>query len=803
MRSRTIWIPVSVLALIVVAPCVTAARTVPGMERLFGATLNNAAFGDGRVSACFAESGTLCCLRFPDPTHFTVVDHTTSGDEDARDQPYFGAEPNEGSFAGLAYGQGPQRRVSWLRDEWEFVQTYDSDDSSVLVTVYINPELRMTVTDRSTVVPGRDLLIRQYRIVGAGLLDSPALVYYENLDTVATVSEGFPGEWMDSGQHDSGCLYHAAGDFIVHPGLEGEDTSFMDGAAGLEDADGFIDGLDGIQTGGFFVLVAGKQGSGSHQCGLEDAEDGPEMDALLDAQDGGLAGNAAAVGEANGALQFDVEGDEAVITVLFAFGETLQAARDSLEYGRATSDEDLFDETDRWWGDWLAGALLPGTDDPDLIAFSKRTLMSIRSGTDPVGGAIVASLSNNPPYALSWPRDGVYFDLALNVAGHVDMGLRHQEFFARVMRQQDGDQPNILFCGNGQPNSFEKVTGTCEPAGSWSMNYYADGRVGGPIGFEIDQVGITLWSLAEQIKWIETSAERLEYLEKVYPSIRKAADLLVLCKDRDNGLQCLASEDDNPSPTQGQQGAFNAAAGLYNAVFAARVYGETEDAERWQERLDELELAILGRWAELEGDLPHVGDGATAAGWAFFPAHSLFRTDVTLEQQAAYIWSEIDQPDELLNYAASDTYAGGQYDTKHAFRLALVWPEGHPSGLKVLEFLKLLAVEMPIPGTRHYGEHYLYEDYYYTGRKEFVQTVAVPHIWEATMVYLALIAYFDNETFALSDDPADYPLDDKGSGCGCVISYAGGATTEWALLVLVLIGLSFMRTRIENALRPR
>src|SRR5262249_52815925 len=136
---------------------------------------------------------------------------------------------------------------------------------------------------------------------------------------------------------------------------------------------------------------------------------------------------------------------------------------------------------------------------------------------------------SQPPYDLDWPRDGAFIDYALDVAGYHDWAAQHRAFYTTAQRKQDGD-----FAASGG-DAF---------AGSFAMNYYADGRPGGPISLEIDEVGLTLWAWAEHAKWIDEPA-RGEYLSQVYPSMVLAADLLTRCTDPATGLQCAENEDDS------------------------------------------------------------------------------------------------------------------------------------------------------------------------------------------------------------------------------------------------------------------
>jgi len=46
--------------------------------------------------------------------------------------------------------------------------------------------------------------------------------------------------------------------------------------------------------------------------------------------------------------------------------------------------------------------------------------------------------------------------------------------------------------------------------------------------------------------------------------------------------------------------------------------------------------------------------------------------------------------------------------------------------------------------TLHFGEFYRYGDSDNDGTKEFIQTTAQPHIWEQSLVYMTLMAFYSD-----------------------------------------------------------
>src|SRR5439155_8595053 len=222
-----------------------------------------------------------------------------------------------------------------------------------------------------------------------------------------------------------------------------------------------------------------------------------------------------------------------------------------------------------FWSSWLAPAALPATDDADRLRLAKRALLSLAVGRDRNTGAIVASIASQPPYNLDWPRDGAFIDYALEVAGYHDWAEQHRRFYAQIQRQHDGDDTN------GGHDAF---------AGSFAMNYYADGKPGGPIPLEIDEVGLTLWLWYEHAKWIGAPDQ---YLDSIWPQLSRAADLLVNCRDS-IGLQCSQNEDDDFDDRVTLHGAIPVSLGLSSAARAANFLHEDAAARRWAGRADEL-----------------------------------------------------------------------------------------------------------------------------------------------------------------------------------------------------------------------
>ena len=75
------------------------------------------------------------------------------------------------------------------------------------------------------------------------------------------------------------------------------------------------------------------------------------------------------------------------------------------------------------------------SDNEKLIAVSKRALINTFIALDKRSGAIVASITTQPPYGEDWPRDGAFINYALDLAGLHDLvRKRNLDFYALALR---------------------------------------------------------------------------------------------------------------------------------------------------------------------------------------------------------------------------------------------------------------------------------------------------------------------------------------------------------------------------------
>ncbi len=451
-------------------------------------------------------------------------------------------------------------------------------------------------------------------------------------------------------------------------------------------------------------------------------------DALADAQDGELAGDGVAAGEVNGALRTPLrfEDDEALAFVVLGAGPDAATARAALAVDAGAVPAEAQAALDAW----LAGVALPQGASEAVRRVARRSMINLRVGTVAENGAIVASIARQAPYGLDWPRDGAFFNTALDAAGLHDLVTRRADLYLTWQRQTDARATPLV---DPPPPPDPSGGPAVYPAGAWEMNYYADGAPGGTWRFEIDNTAFALWTLCAHAAWLP-EAERAPYLRARWGGIRAAADLLTRWRDPETGLHAPAQEDDNPAYTQTLHGAVTVAGSLALAARAARLAGEEADAGRWAARAAEVREAIVTRFYDAEagvfGGTPDVplNPGSAPTGptaWLVWPMHVLPWDDPRVEAQ---LRADLDAVTPAIELRGE----GGAYFLKNLAATALA--RGHdPAWRPRIEALLEQVASHATP-TGHFGEVTLVRD----GRAD--QRVSTPHLWEGILFYLTAMA---------------------------------------------------------------
>ncbi|HCP47845.1 MAG TPA: hypothetical protein DIU15_17525, partial [Deltaproteobacteria bacterium] len=179
------WPSLVGLTLLLGTPGVATAHGIDGIEHTFGATHISAQVGNGQLTAATSPRGEVTVLSWPSPTFYDQLDYETSNDEDARQQPQFGAGQDDGLFAGLwIESEESPGFFSWLRDEpWVHEQQYLDDTSPVVLQRARLDSRQLKVSESIFVDPERDVLHRRVKVERGEASDVRAVRYvlYENL----------------------------------------------------------------------------------------------------------------------------------------------------------------------------------------------------------------------------------------------------------------------------------------------------------------------------------------------------------------------------------------------------------------------------------------------------------------------------------------------------------------------------------------------------------------------------------------------------------------------------------------------
>ncbi len=751
----------------------------PENRELYGPTDVNAQSANGRLAVGINREGTITVFRWPRPSFYDQVKYFTRGRDDNAD---IVVTPNHGAFLGIAADTGDGYETTWLRDWADTSQRYanDTDDveedsveySVAIFTDYTNDSLGLEVTVRDVVPDDCDAFIREIQVIrnGDSDVESARLVSFANLGLVTEKVPQYPvQDWCLEEDNHHRARYLADEDVIVH------DTAGVDVSTGEPQSVAIGMGFD-TDSAGYQV------GGDAHDPAAEPTADaGPTRDAYDDAATGTLSGNDQYIGQATSALStalnFDPgEGGKDTVTLYFSAGESTADVTGSLETLRNSQFSDFKDSKEEWLHTKLEDAPLPdeteikANEDEEtadvIMSTVRRALVCLVTNFDRESGAIVASITTQPPYGEDWPRDGAFFNFALEVIGQSDWVAKRNRWYADIQQQTVDSVSNIDV---SSAVSSPQLTSVNTPPANWNMCYYGDGVAGGPIPFQIDTTGWVVWTLWDHYEVTGDDA----YLADVYPAIQRAADFLVQCRDPTNDLQCPAFEDDRfTEPTrQTINGAIPVWKALQSAANAAEALGHSADATRYRERQHELGQAID---RELYDDT-NGAYGTAQAGFAYgetvwpaaFTPYVPLDTDGSptgdispepadvedplahpriqdhLETDASGLEVTFDEPDA----ANRDT---GQYEAKTLITLAKAVNYGvDDRELVTADFVRRgvrwLATEHATDDTHIMGESWrVFPDE--DDNREVRSIIGQPHIWEQILLYLTALETYPPDT---------------------------------------------------------
>ena len=743
-------------------------------ELMFGATNIYGIVGEGGTTAAFSKWGELTVLRWPNPSYYELLNYTTSSAPDARELPHLGALDNMGGFGGLVFFLNDKKVVTFFRDPvtWSVTTEYYTDNSGVLVHRFHSDEYSIDVTQVDFVHPESDVLTIAFNVRYPDTITGVKLFFFLNPALSMKRIEFVPlSSYMDK---DKGFLlsYSRTGQYFIDyvpPSLTQDSLDKLNSWLGTisgENIESKIEGIGDYFGKGLYLVVGSSFPISEFQCGVdrEILQRSSIQDAYQDLMDGKLSENQISTNRVDLALMGNVKSGE-WNAIYLSSANTQDEALSALSEVKNSGFSSLLQDILGWWENFTAKAKIPGDIPEDEKRFVLRTVITIATSMDKKTGAIVASVANQPPYFLDWPRDGAFINYFLDTVGYHDLVLKHEHFYADMQRKWD----------------YQKALTPNSPAGTFAMNFFPDGMVGGPIDFEIDETGLVLWSWCIHGKFISDEKERKEYYNEFYPDIKLAAEALMKCRDPDNKLQCPASEDDNIFPTQGLQGAVTEYLGLKSAAEVAGYLGKIDDMKKWESRAEELNEAIYEnlydkKLRRFNGNFEYYGNGS----WAMWPVELWPKNDPRWVGQIDYAFNTLQG-----NILHPSPY-GSAYDAKTAVAMDYILPATDSRRDTLGEIVHELSVNLPLKGTFHVGEAYMpiYEGNTY----HWLDVTSIPHVWEASLISLSVLAYYHPEVFEQISLPVNYPPPaKKKKSAGCSSGSPDAGLLIFFLLVLLYL----------------
>ncbi len=525
------------------------------------------------------------------------------------------------------------------------------------------------------------------------------------------------------------------------------------------------------------------------------------QDALADLADGQLSASRLAACQTNAALvaPLTFQGDTAEGAALFAFGSSVQAARDALSKATSQPASARQAAAEQAAHAALAGAALPDASLGDaVVKVAQRSLVNVYVARDRTTGAIVASISRQPPYYLDWPRDGSFITHALDVAGILPWPTQRGEWYATIQRRMPAPRNPLV-----TPNTTtDPDTNAVEfPAFAWEMNYYADGTIGGNIRFEIDNTALHVWAMTAHAASLQ-GADRQAFIASVWPTLKDSLHLLVRWRDASTGLPWPANEDDHLEITSTLHGATTVYAALVAGARLARAAGDEGAASEALARATELQQAMVKAYYDpksgLFRDAPQTGTdyipGTTGSGdtaWLAWPGRVVDPSDPRLEAQLSADMNAI------LADLRGET-EGNAYGMKNVVAAALLGKDGG-SRDAAREAVQRLA-GIATPDTMHFGEVFVTTN---PSGPVFSERVATPHVWEGVLFYLSAMALsspsrFDPEIVAFPLPPPPPALTAGGSGCTCRQTRGDARAKLFEALALSALGMLLLSRRVRS-----
>lgn len=717
-------------------------------ETIGGGTNAVCALGNNSLTVGISPWGEVTYLRWPTPSYYDHLRYVTKSkplfigilnvsdvrygnDAPCEDWKKYGRPyekyPGTGSRAGLyAASSG----MLWLDDPvWNSSREYVPRWSQMLKTTLSanenNPLPSVSMDIEQWIMPDRDLLVQQYSIHDETI---ESLFYHATYAPWETNQNTIHNP--DSKKAGFAAVYCHEEDVMVwfypRPADRKKVRGGLPGVRSCGDLDRLCPG------GGIFIVMGAGSKIEQYQVGADRAGrwtswTSPEG-GRSDAGDGSLRGRPFYVGHVDAAVKTGIAKGEAGAVLYTSIAGSAKDAVRIIVDARKTGVEGLRDQAMTTWKQRYDEIFIPGMAGESEQQVGKRAVINLLNGRDEKTGAMIASPARQPCYACDWPRDGAFYDMALDLAGYGEMVDRHLDFYRRTQRKNRCAFHYTWLASLRLP--------FYNPRGHWFANMNTDGTPGffKIIPLEIDETSLMVWDLWRHYLYVPENA-RDNFSEAYREMLIMAMEAIMPYVDLKKGWTRKIMEDDDQMVKATLHGA--------SAVLTALASG-ADLAQKWQlgreyrERWGRAALALREGMRERIRD-PRVLDSAGWRGiqWSLFPSPLFDHFHDPL------CTPFIERLEENMKQKAIKQQGGVGYLGEQLFIFALATRAMPEYREYVRQVLSVLVNDVPVEGTDCYGELGLWVT---MNGKRFIQNrTSIPHIWNGVTAYLAVLAVYQPE----------------------------------------------------------
>ncbi len=295
--------------------------------------------------------------------------------------------------------------------------------------------------------------------------------------------------------------------------------------------------LDELYPGkGIFIALTTDIGISEYQMGKDlNKKNCKEQGARYDFLDGKLNNNRIIFGKSNSGIKLNNDR----VNLYISIADHAEAAKKILKEAVQKGFQKIVEEINEWWMEKAQKISIPDKATELEKEIARRMILNLFIGQDKNTGAIVASPSRQPHYNCDWPRDGAFYDCALDFAGFHDIVDAHLQFYRKMQRR------NKISLSLTWLLSFKFPL--YNPLGHWYSNMWTQGKAGWfkMVPIEIDETALLVWDIWRHEKYLVEDSRKAEYKDQFRPVLDLALDGIMRYVDIKKGWSKRVMEDDD------------------------------------------------------------------------------------------------------------------------------------------------------------------------------------------------------------------------------------------------------------------